>query len=110
MQQSCENSHCLCKCNNIAVVVLRNMKLSRNTTAKTAIQELVLSSKSALLYTEIQKQLIELCDRVTIYRVLDRLTDEGLIHKAVNVDGVVKYADFHSCSERHNHNHIQGLK
>jgi Fur family ferric uptake transcriptional regulator len=82
------------------------MKSSRNTTAKTEIQELILSSKSALSHAEIQKQLIGLCDRVTIYRVLERLTDEGLIHKVVNVDGVVKYAGCHSCSEKHNHNHI----
>lgn len=82
------------------------MKSSRNTTAKTEIQELILSSKTALSHTEIQKHLVGLCDRVTIYRVLERLTDEGMIHKIVNVDGVVKYAGCHSCSEKHNHNHI----
>ena len=82
------------------------MKSSRNTPAKTEIQELILSSKSALSHTEIQKHLTGLCDRVTIYRILERLTDEGLIHKVVNVDGVVKYAGCHSCSEKHNHNHI----
>jgi Fur family ferric uptake transcriptional regulator len=88
------------------VKVFKKMKQARNTTAKTEIQELILSSKSALSHTEIQKQLIGLCDRVTIYRVLERLTDDGLIHKVVNVDGVVKYAGCHNCSEKHNHNHI----
>ena len=82
------------------------MKSSRNTTAKTDIQALILSSKSALSHTQIQKHLIGLCDRVTIYRVLERLTDEGLMHKAINLDGFVKYASCHSCSEKHNHNHI----
>lgn len=82
------------------------MKSSRNTTAKTEIQELILSSNSALSHSEIQKHLVGLCDRVTIYRVLERLIEEGLIHKVVNVDGVVKYAGCHSCSEKHNHNHI----
>ncbi|MFA9290522.1 MAG: Fur family transcriptional regulator, partial [Solirubrobacteraceae bacterium] len=55
---------------------------------------------------EIQKSLDGLCDRVTIYRVLERLMEEGVIHKIVNVDGVVKYAGCHSCSEKHHHNHI----
>ena len=82
------------------------MKSVRNTTAKTEIQELIANSSVTLSHTEIQSATDGLCDRVTIYRVLERLTDEGLIHKVVNVDGVVKYAGCHSCSEKHNHNHI----
>jgi Fur family ferric uptake transcriptional regulator len=82
------------------------MKSVRNTTAKTEIQELIANSPVALSHTEIQSATNGLCDRVTIYRVLERLTVEGLIHKVVNVDGVVKYAGCHSCSEKHNHNHI----
>jgi Fur family ferric uptake transcriptional regulator len=93
MQHCCDNN-------------LRKMKSPRNTIAKTEIQELILSSKSALSHAEIQSILIGLCDRVTIYRVLERLLEEGLIHKTVNVDGVVRYAGCHSCSEKHNHNHI----
>jgi len=82
------------------------MKSTRNTAAKTEIQELIVSSSVALSHSEIQKAVDGLCDRVTIYRVLDRLLDEGSIHKIVNVDGVVKYAGCHSCSEKHSHNHI----
>ncbi len=82
------------------------MKSSRNTAAKTEIQELILASKSALSHTEIQNLLNGLCDRVTIYRVLERLTNEGLIHKIINIDGVVKYAACHSCEGKHSHNHI----
>ena len=81
------------------------MKNSRSTTAKTEIQELIANSSVALSHTEIQSYLNGLCDRVTIYRVLERLTDEGLIHKIINVDGVVKYANCHSCSQTHSHNH-----
>jgi Fur family ferric uptake transcriptional regulator len=78
----------------------------RNTTAKSEIQELIVSSSVALSHSEIQKLLEGLCDRVTIYRVLERLIDEDVIHKIINVDGVVKYAGCHSCSTTHNHNHI----
>lgn len=82
------------------------MSKPRNTKAKTKIQELVVSSSKALSQSEIQNSLEGLCDRVTIYRVLERLLDEGLIHKIVNTDGIIKYASCHSCSVKHNHNHI----
>jgi Fur family ferric uptake transcriptional regulator len=82
------------------------MKSTRNTKAKTEIHELIVRSDVALSHAEIQKSLDGLCDRVTIYRVLDRLLEEGAIHKIINVDGVVKYAGCHSCSTKHNHNHI----
>ncbi len=82
------------------------MKSARTTTAKTEIQDLIFSSSVALSHSEIQKSLEGLCDRVTIYRVLERLMEEGVIHKIVNVDGIVKYAGCHSCSEKHTHNHI----
>lgn len=83
------------------------MKQSRNTTAKTEIQKLITESGTALSHSELQLQLAGLCDRVTIYRVLERLTAEGLIHKIVNVDGVVRYAACQDCSSAaHHHNHI----
>jgi Fur family ferric uptake transcriptional regulator len=82
------------------------MKSARNTKAKTEIQNLILTSNVALSHAEIQKSLDGLCDRVTIYRVLERLIKEGAIHKIVNVDGVVKYAGCHSCADKNNHIHV----
>jgi len=37
---------------------------------------------------------------------MERLLVEGVIHKIVNVDGVVKYAGCHSFTVKHNQNHI----
>lgn len=82
------------------------MKSTRNTNAKTHIQEIISNSQVALSHAEIQTLINGLCDRVTIYRVLERLVDEGLAHKVVNIDGIVKYAGCHSCSVKHNHNHV----
>ncbi|MFD1629379.1 Fur family transcriptional regulator [Pseudopedobacter beijingensis] len=82
------------------------MRPGRNTAARTEILGLINKSEAALSHTEIQAALDGLCDRVTIYRVLDRLTAEGLIHKIINMDGVVKYAYCHECSQMHRHNHI----
>ena len=106
MQQCCKSNHYLCKRNIVALKYLKAMKTARSTTSKTEIQELIVSSSVALSHSEIQKSLEGLCDRVTIYRVLERLLVEGVIHKIVNIDGVVKYACCHSCSAKHNHNHI----
>jgi Fur family ferric uptake transcriptional regulator len=106
MQQCCKSNHYLCKRNYVAIKISKSMKTSRTTNAKTEIQDLIVSSSVALSHSEIQKSLQGLCDRVTIYRVLERLMEEGVIHKIVNVDGVVKYAGCHSCSVKHSHNHI----
>ena len=83
------------------------MKQSRNTVAKTEILKLLNTSETALSHSEIQVLLDGLCDRVTIYRVLDRLVEEDLIHKVVNIDGGVKYASCYHNEEIHqSHNHI----
>ena len=77
------------------------MKTSRNTASKTAILELITNSNVALSQIEIQKTLNGLCDRVTIYRVLDRLVNEDSIHKIATPDGTIKFA---SCNHQHDHN------
>lgn len=81
------------------------MKTTRSTTAKTAVYELIMNSDVALSHSEIQKLAGDLCDRVTIYRILDRLVTEDVIHKIATPDGLVKYAVCQK-TERHSHNHI----
>jgi len=73
------------------------MKSPRKTVAKTEIQKLIEHSPVALSHSEIQESLNGLCDRVTIYRVLDRLLAENSIHKVVNLGGIIKYAACNSC-------------
>jgi len=83
------------------------MKQTRNTQAKTEILNLINGSETALSHHNIQEKLSNLCNRVTIYRVLDRLEEEGKIHKIVNIDGVVNYAKCHGCEkDHHHHNHL----
>lgn len=82
------------------------MKTTRNTAAKTIILDIIMTSKFALSHSEIQSMTNKACDRVTIYRVLERLLNEDLIHKTVNIDGVTKYASCNSKGEIHSHNHI----
>jgi len=59
----------------------------------------------ALSHSEIQAVTKDLCDRVTIYRVLDRLLEEGNVHRIITTNGVVKYAACHGCVQQHHHSH-----
>ena len=81
------------------------MKVTRNTQAKTEILQLIQKSKAALSHAELQELLTGLCDRVTIYRVLERLLKEDKIHKAITTEGVIKYAACQSTDDHH-HNHV----
>ena len=79
----------------------------RNTVARTQILDLINASDTALSHAEIESKLKGLCNRVTIYRVLDRLVEEDLVHKIVNVDGHLRFAACRTCSDkRHHHNHV----
>jgi Fur family ferric uptake transcriptional regulator len=84
------------------------MKQARNTAARTGILEVLKSAGRALSHPEIQETLDGLCDRVTIYRVLDRLIEERLIHKVIHPEGGVRYAVCGACEHaaKHTHNHI----
>ncbi len=82
------------------------MKTSRNTNAKSVIVDVLLQSDSALSHAEIQLRTNGICDRVTIYRVLERLINDDLIHKTVNLEGIVRYAHCNSIVENHSHNHV----
>lgn len=81
------------------------MKKPRNTNAKSAILEIIEASKVALSHSEIQELLNGICDRVTIYRVLERLKKEDKIHKTISIDGISKYAVCNH-NEGHHHDHI----
>ncbi|HEX8575439.1 MAG TPA: Fur family transcriptional regulator [Flavobacterium sp.] len=82
------------------------MKTSRNTNAKAIILDIITNSDVALSHAELQALANGACDRVTIYRILDRLVNEDLIHKAVDLDGTVKYARCHHTEQNHLHNHV----
>jgi Fur family ferric uptake transcriptional regulator len=82
------------------------MKKTRSTSAKAKILRLISDSKTALSQSEIQNALEGFCDRVTIYRVLNRLVNEELIHKISTIEGTLKYASCSSCTDNHLHNHL----
>ncbi len=62
---------------------------------------------SAMPYSKIQETLSPI-DRVTLYRTLDTLTNQGIIHQALrDQDGVYYALCGHSCdSHQHEHEHV----
>lgn len=74
---------------------------------KHAIQELINKSSSALSHNELLTALGGSMNRVTIYRVLDRLVVDGSIHKIIDIDGVSKFASCDACdTHHHHHDHV----
>lgn len=80
------------------------MKKNNNTTK---IFEIIHNSPCAISHAEISVLLKKSCNRVTVYRVLDKLYEQGKIHKIIDVTGVTKFASCDSCETgEHHHNHL----
>ena len=67
-----------------------------------------LDSNYALSNSEIEKEIAEEHDRVTVYRTLRTFLDKGIIHKVLDDSGAPRYALCnHECQDdKHNHEHI----
>lgn len=64
----------------------------RPTGIRKAILNLFVEADFALSHADIENALASQCDRVTIYRTLDRFVENGLIHKVVDDSNIAKYA------------------
>lgn len=80
-------------------------KQVRSTVAKQHVRDVLKQSSSALSQPEILDKSVGVCDRVTVYRILERLIQEGEIHKTVGLDGVSRYATCKQCDHDHAHHH-----
>ena len=84
------------------------IKRERNSVTKQKIIDILIDRKSALAHKDFYDVLRNDCDRVTVYRALDRLVEEGKIHKVTGMEGVVQYALCSECSsgDHHHDNHV----
>ena len=87
--------------------LLKTFKL-RHTPGREAILLLFLKRNYALSHADIEKEVEDTLDRVTVYRTLKTFLSRGLIHKVLDNQGSLKYA---LCSENctsvhHQHEHI----
>jgi Fur family ferric uptake transcriptional regulator len=79
----------------------------RNTTSKQLILSLLEASSSALSQDILEKRIKGKMDRVTIYRVLNRFCEDGIVHKFVTDEGKYYYALCKGCKkDHHSHEHI----
>ncbi len=80
----------------------------RNTNCRKEILSAFLSKGFALTHADIEENIAEAHDRVTVYRTLKTFLDKGLIHKVLDDGGSAKYALCKdSCHfEDHNHEHV----
>jgi Fur family ferric uptake transcriptional regulator len=80
---------------------------TRNTKAKSLILEsLKRAPQAAVSQDVLQTELEGEVDRATIYRVLNRFKEEGVIHKIVGDDGKQYFAVCMNCGQKkHQHNH-----
>lgn len=79
----------------------------RNTPTQQAILDLFKECNRALSSEMIEDQLVGQMDRATIYRILNRFHQDGLLHRLAADDGKYYFALCNSCQEKsHHHNHF----
>lgn len=88
--------------------ILTQHKL-RQTAPRLAVLGVFQQAQAALSQPEIEEQLQDSCDRVTIYRTLAAFLEHGIIHKVLDDAGASKYAlCAHDCGHQqaHQHDHV----
>lgn len=85
----------------------------RNTPSKTAVLSALEHSRAALSHDHIRERVSQDIDRATIYRILNRFCDDGIVHRIVADDGKQYFALCADCKHddhHHNHFHFRCLK
>ena len=72
----------------------------RSTPSKEAVMALLISTGKAMSRDAIEQQIDIEIDRATIYRVLNRFCEDGLVHKIVAEDGKQYFAVCMKCDEK----------
>jgi Fur family ferric uptake transcriptional regulator len=93
--------------NQISNRLLKDFKL-RSTPTRQEILHLFLKKDYALSHGDIENEIADDLDRVTVYRTLKTFSDKGLIHKVLDDEGSLKYAlCTEACSAvEHRHEHV----
>ena len=87
--------------------LLKNYKL-RSTPNRQTILRLFLKKDHALSHADIENEIEDNLDRVTVYRTIKTFLKKGLIHKVLDDQGSLKYAlcDDHCSTAEHHHDHV----
>ena len=82
--------------------ILHRRQLS-STESRRKILTLFLNTDDALTHGDIEKEVGDKYDRVTIYRTLQTFEEKGIIHSIPTADNAIKYALCKECQEGHHH-------
>lgn len=85
--------------------ILKNNKL-RVTSCRRDVLKTFLQKQVALSHSDLEDDLKENYDRVTIYRTLKTFLDSDLIHKVLDDSGATKYALCLHDVQNHDHEHV----
>lgn len=72
----------------------------RNTTTQEAVLQLLVKSNKAMSQVAIEKCIDIDINRATIYRILNRFCDDGILHRIVADDGKQYFAFCEKCDEK----------
>ena len=82
----------------------------RNTDSQDAVMSVLASSKKAMSQDSIVKKMAVDADRATVYRILNRFCEDGIVHKIVADDGKQYFAVCNKCDKQsipENHFHFR---
>lgn len=87
--------------------LLKDFQL-RSTPGRQEVLAIFLKNSHALSHGDIERNMPDDFDRVTLYRTLKTFLDKGLVHKVLDDEGGLKYALCnHNCNASgHDHNHV----
>lgn len=79
----------------------------RNTPSKAAVLSVLQESDVALSHDLIRERVSSSIDRATIYRILKRFSEDGIVHSVLAADGKQYFALCSGCShEEHSDDHF----
>ncbi len=79
----------------------------RSTATQEAVLDILKSSDGALSHEMVVDKLSEDINRATVYRILNRFTEDGLLHRVVADNGRQYFALCTDCEiHRHTHDHV----
>jgi Fur family ferric uptake transcriptional regulator len=82
--------------------LLKRYKI-RNTAVRRAVLEFLDRSPHAVTHAQIEEQIGQSFDRVTLYRTLHAFEEQHLIHKILSDSGAWAYALCRDCVHEHEH-------
>jgi len=85
--------------------ILKDNRL-RVTSCRRDVLQIFLNRQVALSHSDLEEELKENYDRVTIYRTLKTFLDSDLIHKVLDDSGATKYALCLHDVPSHDHEHV----